>query len=282
MKILVALDGKKYSRNIVKDVARLAENTLADIVFFGVQGKGADARQGLQEVLQAYQEDVYSYFSEDELPYGDFAGKSWMDGAAGGCSMSAKGVKTFTLSIGTGGIAKQVVQAAGELECDLVILGGDDEFGCEWAGEMNVPLRIAEDAPCSVLVIKKSGNASQIVSILDQSVVRQDALEMVNQLVTLHEADLRIVGVKEKSESQNEGVEQRMVELLKYYNERKVNGWVTLIDSEKVKKYVTSSSAESIVALWMGDKKSLIKRLFSRSMVDKLLVTSRSSVLVLR
>ena len=284
MKILVALDAKKYSRRIVKEVARLAENTLADIVFLGIQEKADKADPKLMQTLSKYQQDICSYFSAEELPYGVFSDAPWREESKGKGDWltTVKGLKEFTLRIRAGGIAKQIVQVAGEIQSDLIVLGGSSEFGCEWDGEMNVPLRVAEDAPCSVLVIKKSGNTKQIVSILDQSIVRQDALEMVNQLVTVHDADLKIVGVEDKNATKKDEIEQRMVELLKYYNEREVSAWLSLLDSSLIQKYVTNSSKEAIVALWMGTKKSLMKRLFSQSMVDKLLGTSRSSLLILR
>lgn len=282
MKILVALDEKVYSKGIVKDVARLAENTLADIVFLGIQDNRTEPVKSLQMTLKKYQQDIYSYFSPEELPYADFSSREWQEKSKGDWSLSAKGMKEFTLRIRSGSVAKEVVTVAKDMECDLVILGCSKEFGCEWDGEMNVPLRIAEDAPCSVLVIKQSRNSSQIVSILDQSVVNQDAMEMVNQLVTLHDASLKIVGVKEKNEGKKDELEQRMVELLRYYNDREVSAWVRVIDSDNVTEFVTTSSHEAIIALWMGGKTSLIKRLFSQSMVDKLLTTSQSSVFILR
>ena len=282
MKILVALDAQNYSKKIIKDVARLAENTLADLVFIGVQEKMSEPAHSLTSSLIKYQHDIYSYFSPDDLPYADFTSDKWQQKSTGDWFISSKGMKEFTLRIRTGSVAKQIVYVAQDMGCSLIILGCNNEFGCEWDGEMNVPLRIAEDAPCSVLVIKQNRNANQIVSILDQSAVSQDALEMVNQLVTIQEAGLKIVGVKDKKESKKDEIEQRMVELLKYYNEREVNSWVKVIDSDGVKQYVTDASKEAIVALWMGDKQSLIKRLFSQSMVDKLLETSQSSVLILR
>ncbi len=282
MKILVALDRKDYSRRIVKDVARLAENTLADIVFLGVQEDSGEMSQELQLSLLKYQQDIYSFFSPDELPYADFSMENWQKQAEGDWLISSKGMKEFTLRIKSGTVAKQVVAAAKEMESDLIILGSNNEFGCEWDGEMNVPLRIAEDAPCSVLVVKQSRHTNQIVSILDQSVVNQDAMEMINQLVTLNDAGLKIVGVKEKKDDKNDKMEQRIVELLKYYNERGVSAWVKMIDATGVAAYVTESSKVAIIALWMGGRQSLLKRLFSRSMVDKLLTTSRSSVFILR
>jgi len=282
MKILVALDTNEYSSNIVKDVARLAQNTLADVIFLGVQNNTSELDQNLVSALIRYQQDIYSFFSKDELPYAEFSSEKWSKTGKSDWSISAKGMKEFTLRVSAGSASRQVVSVATELECDLIILGCSKKFGCEWDGEMNVPLRIAEDAPCSVLVVKRHKNSDQIVSILDQSVVHQEALEIINQVVTIHGAGLKIVGVKDKKEDKEQEIEQRMVELLTYYNERKVNAWVKLIASEDIKEYVTDASREAIVALWMGGKQSLIKRLFSKSMVDQLLETSQSSVFILR
>ncbi len=283
MKILVALDAKKYSRKILKDVARLAENTLSDIVFLGVQDNAQEPAHSLVNALLKYQNDVYSFFSPDELPYADFPpGSEWQENAKGDWSITSKGMKEFSLQIRTGSVTKQAVAVSAEIGADLIILGCSGEFGCEWDGELNVPLRIAEDAPCSVLVIKQVRNANQIVSILDQSVVKQDSLELVNQLVTLHDSGLKIVGVQEQKADKEDEIESRMIELLRYYNDREINTWVKVINSDDVKSYVTDASREAIVALWMGGKQSLIKKLFSRSMVDKLLETTKSSLLILR
>ncbi|MBU0961357.1 MAG: universal stress protein [Proteobacteria bacterium] len=282
MKILVALDTKEYSKKIVRDVARLAENTLADIIFLGVQESAKEPEKALVKALLRYQQDVYSYFSPDDLPYADFSTNQWQEKAQGDWSISSAGMKDFTLKIRSGSVAKQTISVAKEMECNLIIIGCSSKCGCEWDGEMNVPLRIAEDAPCSVLVVKDVKNTNDIISILDQSAVSQDSLEMVNQLATLHDAGLKIVGVTEKKEGKKDQIEKRMVELLKYYNDRKINTWVKVVDSADVKDYVTNSSREAIIALWMGGKQSLIQRLFTQSMVDKLLETTKSSLFILR
>lgn len=282
MKILIALDTKSYSQKILKDVARLAENTLADLVFLGVQDKkNSHPQEELTSALRKYQQDVYSHFSPEELPYAEFNDSKLQPISKGTWSVSAQGMKGFTLRIASGGIAKQIVATASELECDLIILGCSGKPGCEWDGEMNVPLRVTKDASCSVLVIKQARAAKQIVSILDQSFVSQDSLEMVNQLVTIHDAGLKIIGIKEKKTTKEDALERRMIELLKYYNEREINVWVKLLESAYVKEYVTNSSKEAIVALWMG-KQSLINKLFFQGMVDKLLETTKSSLLILR
>ncbi len=281
MKILVALDTKEYSKNILKDVARLAKNTWADLIFLGIQGKKSkEPDSELVQTLFKYQQDVFNYFSPDDLPYKALETPTLEPAGKGIWSASSKGMKSFTIRIDSSNTAKQIVAAAADTACDLIVMGCSGKLGCEWEGEMSVPLRVAEDAPCSVLVIKEPRSPKEIVSILDQSTVSQDSLELINQLVTLHEAGLKIVSLKDSKGSKGDE-EKKIVELLRYYNDREISAWVKLLDSMALKDYVATSSSEAIVALWMG-KKSLIRKLFSQSLVDKLLENTRSSVLILR
>lgn len=282
MKILVALDERNYSKKILKDVGRLAQNTLADIILLGIQKNSQEPKKSLISTMMNYREDVCSYFNPDELPYADFSSSQWHENGKGDWSITSKGIKEFSLMIRAGGVAQQINAVAEEMGSNLIVLGCGNKFGCEWDGEVNVPLRVAEEAPCSVLVIKQIKKSKEIVSILDQSAVSQDSLEMVNQLVTLHDAGLKIIGVKEKKTSKKEGIEKKMIELLRYYNDRKIGAWVKVLNSDEVKSYVTRSSKDSFVALWMGGKQSLIKKLFSRTMVDKLLQNAKTSLFILR
>ncbi len=282
MKILIALDTEEYSKAIVNTAAMLAKNTLADVVLLGIQEyTTGQPDQQLADALQHYQQEIFATFTDDERPYADFNGITWTKTEHSGWQTTSKGMKEFTLAIRCGGAAKEIVAAANEFASDLVLIGGG-EADCEWQGELSVPLRVAEDAPCSVLLIKQVTDVDKIVSILDQSVVSQNALEMVNQLVTLHGTGLKIVGVKEKKGSKEGAIEKAMVDLMKYYNDRKINAWVKLLNGEDVQSYVTNASKEGIVALWMGGKQSFLKKLFSRTMVDKLLETTKSSLLILR
>ncbi len=283
MKILVALDRQKYSRHILKKVARLARNTLADLVFMGVQENGNHKpNQSLVDSLLRYRQDVCSFFNPDELPYGSPVSAEFTAIRQGDWILGSDGMKELVLRIASGSAARLVPAVAAELEADLIIMGCSGELGCEWEGEMNVPLRIAKDAPCSVLVIKQPTRSDQIISILDQSVVSQDSLELINQLVTLHGSGLKIVGVKEKmAGSRQSEMERRMIELVRYYNNRDVDAWVKLISSRDVKEYVINSSRTAIVALWLG-KQSLLQKLFPLTMVDKLLENTSSSLLILR
>lgn len=282
MKILVALDAEEYSNKILKNVARLAGNTLADVIFLGIQ-EGTNKPSGsLVDTMLSYQQDLISCFDKDESPYAELDSEQWQEKQPGDWYMASRGMKEFTLRIRSGSIVKQVLSVARETECDLIILGCDGTTGCEWNGELNVPLRVAEDGPCSVLVIKDVKRVKQIVSILDQSTVSQEAMELINQLVTLNDSGLNIVGVKGKNEKKGTEIEQQIVDLLRYYNDREISTWIKLINSDDVQDYVTGASLDAIVALWMGGKQSLLKKIFSRTMVEKLLETSGSSLLILR
>jgi len=97
MKILVALDMNLYSSKIVKDVARLAQNTLADLVFLGVQSRTDELDQELMSGLLRYQQDIYSYFGRDELPYADFSSEKWSKTGKSDWSVTSKGMKEFEL-----------------------------------------------------------------------------------------------------------------------------------------------------------------------------------------
>ena len=282
MKILAMLDSKEYSRNILKEVAKLAQNTLADIVFLMVQdSSGQEPKKQLVNDLIKYRNDVCTYFDPEEMPYGELPAENFSKTKQGDWILSSKGIKTFTLRVSEGSVAKQAINVAAEIDSDLVIMGCSGKLGCEWDGEMNVPLRIVKGAPCSVMVIKEPGKSDRIVSILDQSTVSQESLELINQLVTLHDAGLKIVGVKaKKAEGTHDDIDKRMIELTGYYNERGIDAWVRLMGSNDVNEYVTTSCREEIVALWMG-KQSLLSKLFS-SKVDKLLENTTSSLLILR
>jgi len=282
MKMLVLFDDKPYSQAIVKAVSRLARNTLADLVLLAVQEDGEAMDQELAQALLRAQQGIYGGFSADELPYAEVQRPHW-EPMEQGWRLDCSARKQCELKLVRGGsVAKTAVAMAAKEEAGLVVLGCSAAEGCEWAGELNVPLRIAEDAPCHVLVIKEPHAAGEIVSILDQTEVSQEALEMINQVATIHQAGLKIVGVAEKKESRQNALEQRMVALLKYYNDRGISTWLKVLPSEQIQRYVTAVSQEAVVALWMGGHHSLVKKLFARSMIDRLLEVSRSSLLILR
>ena len=282
MRILTALDSHSYSRNIVPAVARIAANTWADLTLLGVQQDKAGPDPRMVEGLQGYQDELLSQVNREENIYQPVNTADLQETGKGVWQASARGRKKLTICLRAGDALKSILAQAEKEESDLVILGCTRGFDCEWENELGLPQKVAKEASCSVLVIKEEKQANQISSFLDQTNVSQQSLELINQLVTLHDAGLKIVGLKgQKGLIGKDEVERKMMELLTYYNERKISAWIKMVDLEKLEEYVASATREGIVALWMG-KKSLLSKIFSRDLVGKLVSRSQSSILILR
>ncbi len=281
MRIIAALDTKSYSEEIISEVAKLAANTWADLTLLGVQPGNKEPDQALVDAMARYKDYILSSM-EEPSPYAQLAISDLKEIGPGRWQVSSRGRKELSVTIRGGDARKEILAEAQEREADLIMLGCTRGIDCIWEGEPNLPQRVARDAPCSVLVIKSSRTPSQIVSFLDQTSVSQESLEMVNQMVTVHDAGLKIVGLKTPKGVVGKGdVEKKMVEILKYYNEKNISAWIMMVDNDKLEEYVAQSTKEGMVALWMG-KESLLSKIFSRGLIEKLISNTQSSVLILR
>ncbi|HEB51261.1 MAG TPA: universal stress protein [Desulfobulbus sp.] len=282
MRILTAMDSHSYSRDIIPDVARLAANTWADLTLLGVQQDKNGPDRKMVEAMMSYQDELLAHVNREETLYEPISSADLKETGKGTWQASSRGRKKLTICLRAGDALKSILAQAEDEESDLLILGCTRGFDCEWENELGLPQKVAKEANCSVLVIKEQKKASQISSFLDQTNVSQQSLELINQLVTLHDAGLKIVGLKgQKGLIGKEDVEKKMMELLKYYNERKISAWIKMVDMENLEDYVVTATREGIVALWVG-KKSLLSKIFSRDLVGKLVSRSQSSILILR
>ena len=290
MRILVAVDKNSYSAHIVGEAARLAANTWADVSILGIQSKGRDRNKNtgidksLSETLFAYRENFLDYFAEEDCPYArhGFDKKPaevrkgvWEETAA-----SRRAKKNLKVRIRTGNPAKEILAEANEEESDLIVLGCDSANGCAWESAVSVPQKIANDAACSVLVVKKEEKVRRIVCCLDHDRTSQESLEMINQMVTLYGAKLIIVGLTE-NETLKQDVEKKLDNILRYYLARDIEPWIELVEISSLDSYIAREASRRLVALWMG-KKSIIEKVLPRSKVSRLIKGSDSSVLILR
>jgi len=282
MRILIAVDRHSYSENIVPVVGRLIANTWADVTLVGVQARNDAPEKEWVDALFKYQKTILSHFGNEEMPY-ELASPSDMNQAGKGLwEVTTRGLKRFSIRLRSGDASKEILAQAREDKSDLIVIGCTKGLDCEWEGEVRLPQKIAKEAACSVLVIKEQKQPNQISSFLDQTNVSQESLELINQLVTLYDAGLKIIGLKdEKGTIGKEDVEKKMLEVLKYYNEKKISAWIKMVEIDNLEEYVAGAAAEGIVAIWVG-KKSLISRIFSRDLVGKLVSQAQTSVLVLR
>lgn len=282
MRIIAAVDNKEYSKGIIDTVARIASNTWSDLTLLGVQSSRKTPDSELLNAINVYKEKIFSTAGPDG-PYESFSFSNIEQNERGAWEVSSSGRKNFRISIQAGDAAKLITEEAERTQADLLVLGCTGGMDCEWDGEFNLPQKVVKNARCSVLVIKNSFKTDQVISFLDQTNVSQESLEMINQLVTVNNAGLKIVGLNnpKKGVLGKGDVEGKMVEIIKYYNEKGISAWIKLVDSSKLEEYVAKSTREGMVALWMG-KESFLGKIFSSSLVDKLITYSHSSILILR
>ncbi len=297
MKILVAVDQNSYSTHAVSEVARLAANTWANVRLLGVQAKDTlpgrrdeveasllTADGPVPQALFALQKEFLSRFDKQDCPYRQAE-------AFQGLVEIKKGIyeipagdepsrKKFTIRLRLGNQSKEILAEAKASESDLIVLGCDHTNGCGWHDGADIPRKVANDAACSVLVVKKKKSVQRIVCCLDHDRVSQPSLEMINQMVTLHNAQLTIVGLAESLSLKSE-VENKMGNILRYYQERNLEPWIELVELAALERFIARESRWGLMALWMG-RQSILEKALPRSKVNKLIKGGDASVLILR
>jgi nucleotide-binding universal stress UspA family protein len=297
MKILVAVDRNPYSGSAVEEVARLARNTLANVTLLGVvsrkqarndQYSDASAAWGpehpLAQALRKYRERFLSHFGNDDSPYVNSEFDYEMIEVTKGvwqelcvCRSARKSLKVRTRM---GHPVKQILTESVEDDSDLIVVGCSEEKLCGWEEDSRVPERIATGSACSVLVVKGETRVKKIVCCLDQDRTSQQSLEMINQMVSIHHADLEVVGISDGEELKSE-VEKKMNTILKYYVDRQINPYIKVVPLASLESFISEEARQGLMALWMG-KKSVLENVFPRSKVNRLIKASHSSVLILR
>ena len=297
MRILVAVDQNPYSAHAVRQVAGLAMNTWADVTLLGLLPKkksggnsaasNSDPRQidpSLSKAMQAYREEFLSHFGGEASPYTQLKfdyellqtePNIWQEFYVGRSSR-----KDFDVCIRQGPAAKEILAEARRDGSDIIVLGCERSRSCFWEEWGNVPQKVAASAACSVWVIKKEKDIKKILCCLDHDRVSQESLEMISQMVTLHGAELEIVGLTE-GEKLPKNVERKLDGILKYYTAQKIRPLIELVKVSSLETFVGQEGRWGLMALWMGEK-SILQKAFSRNTVDRLIKAGESSVLILK
>jgi len=296
MRILFAGDEHPYSAFALRKAAEFAMNTWADVALLGVipgaPGKemesGGDlpwpSNHPLVEALQRYREDFLSNLTGDEGPY---AQMSWVyewvrtKGGAWEEMLVRRGTrKDLKTRIRVGNVAAEIVAESRFDAADLVVLGCTKGDKCLWDNPPNVPQKVVNDVDCSVLLVKEDQPIKRILACLDQTSVSQASLEMINQMVTIHGAQLELIGLTKEGGAKAEAY-TRMIQVGDYYSDRHVDVKTRLAEISDFENFIAKENQEDLLALWMG-KKSLLERFFPRDWVGRFVSTCRSSALVLR
>lgn len=297
MRILVAVDQNPYSARAVAEVATLAKNTWADVTLLGVQSRTASKSEPsdlsssrwhldhpLAKALRGYRKKFLAHFTEEDCPYlqRDFGYEliEIRKGVWEELYVAKSAKKNLKTRMRFGNPVKEILAESQEEESDLITLGCNHTKGCIWEDGATVPQKVANDASCSVLVVKKERKVERVVGCLDHHDVSQQSLEMINQIVTLHQAELDIVGLT-GGEGLGEEVENKMMTILRYYTARHIQPHVQQVEISSLDSFIDHEAQRSLMALWMG-KESMLKKVFLRNKVNKLVKGSKSSVLILR
>lgn len=297
MKILLAVDQNPYSTHAVRQVATLAANTWANVSLLAVQNRNdakkmtagkTEVKQGadnpMVDALFSHRETFLSNFDPGDCPYAPSSGGEKLSEIENGvyeivhASNSAR--KKLTLRLRAGDPGKAILTEAATGESDLIVLGCDTANGCAWESAAGVPKKVAHDASCSVLIAKAEKDVRRIICCLDHDRVSQASLEMINQTVTLHGAQLTIVGLAESHGLKPE-VEEKLGGVLEYYHQRGIDPWIELVEISSLDAFIAREARWGLMALWMG-KHSILEKALPRSKVNKLIKGSEASVLILR
>jgi nucleotide-binding universal stress UspA family protein len=293
MRILVAVDQHPYSAHVVKDVAKLAGNTWADVTLVGVGPKATEIGRSLNrlgikhpvtEKLKNYRRNFLDHFEKATSPYEKrICNYEFVEVKKGVweelyvCRGARKDLKIFLRS---GNPVKEILAQSQEEDSDLIAMGCYKAGDCQWEGVINLPQKVANNAACSVLVIKEEKKIRKIACCLDQENISQKSIEMINQMVTLYQTELEIVGLTNGT-GLKPMVEKNLDAILKYYNARQIKAWIKLVDAGSLASFISQEARRSMMALWMGEH-SLLSKMFPPSKVNKLIQGSQSSVLLLR
>ena len=293
MRILLAVDQKPYSAHAVDDVAKLAGNTWADVTLLGVGPKAteidrstdrAEIKHPLAKKLRNYRRNFLDHFEKEESPYEkrscNYEFVEVRKGIWEELYVCRGGRKDLKIVLRPGNPVKEILAQSYEDDSDLIAMGCHKKGDCQWEGTLNLPQKVANNATCSVLVIKEEKQIRKIVCCLDQENISQKSIEMINQMVTLYQTELEIVGLTDGTELKPK-VAKNLDAILKYYNSRQIKALIKLVPTASLESFISQEAKRSMMALWMGGQ-SILAKMFPRGKVDKLIQGSESSVLLLR
>jgi nucleotide-binding universal stress UspA family protein len=288
MKILFAGDEHAYSAYALNEVVRLASNTWADVTLLAVTPVEAGAQsvedQVLAQALHRYRETFLASAGGEGSPYALGAARyEWIPVAGGQWEemLVKRGTKKdLKVRLRRGNEAQEILAEARGEESDLIVLGCTGGGQCIWQGSAPVPQKVVNDAGCSVLLVKEEQPLSRILACLDQSYISQDSLEMINQMATLHHAQLELIGLSQEG-AMKKDVYRRLIEIGDYYEDRQIQVSTRLTEIADFENFIDKELQHDLLALFMG-KKSLLDRFFPKDWVGRLVTKCQTSVLVMR
>ncbi len=294
MKILFAGDEHPYSEYALKEIIKLAKNTWADVTILGVHAAAPSKSSGRSTLwpsefpagpaIERYREVFLGSWEKGESPYETQSERyEWIPLREGGwedTKVIRGSRKDFKVRMRVGNPGTEVIAEARTEGSDLIVLGCAKGKTCSWESAKSAPQEIVNDADCSVLLVKEEQPVSRILACLDQGYISQESLEMINQMVTMHGAQLELIGLSQNGEM-NKAVYTRLIEIGDYYSDSDVEIKTRLTDISDFERFIGGEIGQDLLALWVG-KKSLLSKFFSRDWIGRFVSKCSTSVLVMR
>lgn len=294
MRILFSGDQYPYSEYALRETIKLAKNTWADVTLLGIH-PASSAKEAarvavwpgelpVSKAVQAYREAFLSGWDKGESPYEVQEGRyEWIrveDLRWEETKVLRGSKKDLRVRMRVGNPGREILAESREDESDLIVLGCTQGDRCVWAASTPVPQEVVNDALCSVLLVKEEQPVTRILACMDQGYISQESLEMINQMVAIHGADLELIGLSQNGDL-NKAVYTRLIEVGDYYSDRDVNITTRLTDIADFEQFISKEIREDLLALWVG-KRSLLNRFFARDWVGRFVSKCQASVLVMR
>lgn len=279
MKILIVVNSDKYSMDAVREGARMAANTWADVTLLVTQDiKNNELSISLKDTVA----DYLQMFSGSDSPYGKISKKAFREKASGTWECETTGGKKLLKAVihSRRSLDADIIATARETGTDFLIIGAAAQDQPQWGGDVHLPSKIAAEADCSVLVVKESQEPRTVVACLDHDQISQESLEIINQLVTLHNAELKVVGIA-GTKGLDDEVQKKMNEVVRYYNERSIRALVKMVPGEELENFVGQSAESGLIGIWYG-KKSLFRKIFFKDRIKQLVDNAPQAALVLK
>jgi hypothetical protein len=236
------------------------------------------------QALRRYREEFLEILGSSDSPYAlERWDHEWIPLRNGSWEeiKVCRGVKKdVKVRIRAGNADTEILNEAEKDGSDLIVLGCGKGGQCGWESSAAAPRKVAGNAACSVLLAKEDKPIRRILACIDQISVSQESLEMINQLVTIHDAQLELIGLTQDGAAKSEAY-TRLIQIGDYYSDKGIPVNARLAESSKFEAVISTDTGQDLLAFWMG-KKSLLTLLFPRDWVERFVGVCQSSVLVLR
>jgi len=291
MRILFAGDEHPYSAYALKKVIELARHTWADVTLLAVSSEPISAdkdnplppNHSLIQALHRYRDDFLNELGSSDSPYAECQAYKWIPLKNGlweemkVCRGIRKEIKTC---LTYGNTDAEILGQSVRDSSDLIVLGCGKGKQCSWESSASLPQKIVSNADSSVFLVKEDKPIRRILACIDQTSVSQESLEMINQMVTIHKAQLELVGLTKDGGAKPEAY-TRMIEIGDYYSDRGIGITTRLMEQSEFEAFVSKDTDGDLLVFCMG-KKSLLTSLFPKDRVERFVSTCQSSVLILR